>query len=321
MAPVTGARAAQLPRTGCSGRARDGVSDVARDRSRRGAQRVGPGRVRVLPKRSARRVLDRSVQRTTSAARSSGSTPHGRRPRHPRRRVRAHDDGCCSTPGANAEIFGAARRPTAARASGVAGTRRAEPPASRSVVGLVVIARPAAAPRVDACSSCGGECYQVNLTRRRSRRRALDPVVSSTRSTRWNPAPHADALVTFRSSLLDLAIVSASPELFLRIDEPDVVDADRSRAPRPPPRHARHQRRRTSAENVMIVDLARNDLGRVCEYGSVECRCCARRVAPRPPPSRQHRHRPAARRRRFRTMLVRATFPPASVTGAPKPRV
>jgi para-aminobenzoate synthetase / 4-amino-4-deoxychorismate lyase len=72
------------------------------------------------------------------------------------------------------------------------------------------------------------------------------------------------------------------------------------------------------AENVMIVDLMRNDLGRVCKYGSVEV---AALNEPRPAPGVWHlvstvrgTLRPDARD----SDLLRASFPPGSVTGAPK---
>jgi para-aminobenzoate synthetase/4-amino-4-deoxychorismate lyase len=73
-----------------------------------------------------------------------------------------------------------------------------------------------------------------------------------------------------------------------------------------------------AAEHVMIVDLMRNDIGRVCAYGTVE--------APRLPEAEPHPgvwHLVSKVRGRLRpgvgnADLVRATFPPGSVTGAPK---
>jgi para-aminobenzoate synthetase component 1 len=75
------------------------------------------------------------------------------------------------------------------------------------------------------------------------------------------------------------------------------------------------------AENVMIVDLARNDLGRVCEPGSVRvpelCRLEAHPGLVHLVSTVRGELRPGV----GLGGLVRATFPPASITGAPKPRV
>ena len=72
------------------------------------------------------------------------------------------------------------------------------------------------------------------------------------------------------------------------------------------------------AEHVMIVDLMRNDLGRVAEYGSVEAP-----VAPEAQPHSGVWHLVSEVRARLApgngdAALLRATFPPGSVTGAPK---
>jgi para-aminobenzoate synthetase component I len=71
----------------------------------------------------------------------------------------------------------------------------------------------------------------------------------------------------------------------------------------------------------MIVDLARNDLGRVCEYGSIDVPSL---FATEAHPGLAHLVSTVRGRLRAGVglaELVRATFPPASVTGAPKPRV
>src|SRR5918992_6220403 len=71
----------------------------------------------------------------------------------------------------------------------------------------------------------------------------------------------------------------------------------------------------------MIVDLARNDLGRVCEPGSITVPSLC---AVESHPGLHHLVTTVRGRRRPSAgvgALMRATFPPASVTGAPKPRV
>lgn len=163
-----------------------------------------------------------------------------------------------------------------------------------------------------------GECYQVNLTRRLRAPVALDPVALFDALTRVNPAPHA-ALVHPGPGLPGVSVVSASPELFLRVAGRHVVTRPVKGTGRDPARLANSAKDR--AENVMIVDLARNDLGRVCEFGTVRVGAlCAVEAHP----GLHHLVSTVEGRLRAGVTLgdlVRATFPPASVTGAPKPRV
>jgi para-aminobenzoate synthetase component 1 len=159
-----------------------------------------------------------------------------------------------------------------------------------------------------------GDCYQVNLTRQLTFGVAPDAFELLSVLADVNPAPYAAAL-----TVGDVSVVSASPELFLRVD---------GRAVETRPIKGTHvspdflaASAKDHAENVMIVDLARNDLGRVCEYGTVEVDAlCAIEAHP------GLRHLVSTVRGTLRAdttlgSLFRATFPPASVTGAPKPRV
>ena len=120
-----------------------------------------------------------------------------------------------------------------------------------------------------------GECYQVNLTRGSRATTRCDPVALSARSSTRHPAPHAALARGSRSPASTLAVVSASPERFLRVDGPRVetrpIKGTRARRGA-----ALRASAKDRAENVMIVDLARNDLGRVCEPGTIPCRRCAR---------------------------------------------
>jgi para-aminobenzoate synthetase component I len=163
-----------------------------------------------------------------------------------------------------------------------------------------------------------GECYQVNLTRRLDLAETLDPARLYTALTLWNPAPHG-ALCTFGPRLPAVAVVSASPELFLRVDGRAVVT--RPIKGTAVDRATLERSAKDRAENVMIVDLARNDLGRVCEFGSITVpELCAIEAHP----GLHHLVSTVEGRLRAEVglgSLVRATFPPASVTGAPKPRV
>ncbi|HEY6888512.1 MAG TPA: aminodeoxychorismate synthase component I [Solirubrobacter sp.] len=114
-------------------------------------------------------------------------------------------------------------------------------------------------------------------------------------------------------------IASLSPELFLRREGRVVTTGPiKGTAPRDQDPAALERSEKDRAEHVMIVDLMRNDLGRVAEYGSVE--------APERPDAQPHSgvwHLVSEVRARLApdhgdAALLRATFPPGSVTGAPK---
>jgi para-aminobenzoate synthetase component 1 len=159
-----------------------------------------------------------------------------------------------------------------------------------------------------------GDCYQVNLTRRLHTPRRADPIALFRELVRDNPAPHA-ALVRIG----DVAVVSASPERFLRLDRRRIQTRPIKGTSSDPAALLASAKDR--AENVMIVDLARNDLGRICTYGSVRVEAlCALEGHP----GLCHLVSTVAGTLRADVGLgdvVRATFPPASVTGCPKPRV
>ena len=187
----------------------------------------------------------------------------------------------------------------------------------RGTSGMTPRDHAAAVDRIQALLAAG-DCYQVNLTRRITFDVAPDPLALFAALTTANPAPHA-SVCTFGDALPGVAVVSASPELYLGVDGRDVetrpikgtaVDASTLLASA-----------KDRAENVMIVDLARNDLGRVCEFGSIDVPALLE-IERHPGLT----HLVSTVRGRLRAdvglaELVRATFPPASVTGAPKPRV
>ena len=122
------------------------------------------------------------------------------------------------------------------------------------------------------------------------------------------------------------ALVSLSPELFLARHGRQVrsapIKGTRSASPDPAAAAAEGRALAASekdrAENTMIVDLVRNDLGRVCEVGSVAVEALAE---PRPHAGVWHLVSEVSGRLRGDVGdagLLRATFPPGSVTGAPK---
>ncbi|MCL5961136.1 MAG: aminodeoxychorismate synthase component I [Chloroflexi bacterium] len=117
-----------------------------------------------------------------------------------------------------------------------------------------------------------GDVYQVNLSQRFSVPLSVSPWELYHRLRRVNPAPFS-AYLNFE----DIVVASSSPERFLRLAdgliETRPIKGTRPRGETPGLDRALAQELRSSpkdrAENVMIVDLLRNDLGRVAEIGSV----------------------------------------------------
>jgi para-aminobenzoate synthetase component I len=164
-----------------------------------------------------------------------------------------------------------------------------------------------------------GDCYQVNLTRRLTWPRAADPLALGAALRAANPAPHESVLVLPSPNGGTIGVVSASPERYLawrgsRVETRPIKGTGVCGSPLA-------ESAKDRAENVMIVDLARNDLGRCCEFGSVRV---SELCAVEQHPGLWHLVSTVRARRRpgiGPSELIRATFPPASVTGAPKPRV
>lgn len=118
-----------------------------------------------------------------------------------------------------------------------------------------------------------GDCFQVNLSQRLLARATGSPLELYGRLRSRNPAPFAAYF-----DLGEFTLASASPERFLRVQGTHVetrpIKGTRPRSA-DPTTDARRQDEllrstKDRAENVMIVDLLRNDLGRVCRYGSVQ---------------------------------------------------
>ncbi len=115
------------------------------------------------------------------------------------------------------------------------------------------------------------------------------------------------------------AVASLSPELFLRRRADEVTTSPiKGTVPRSQPPETLRRSAKDAAENVMIVDLMRNDLGRIARTGSVHV---AELLSVEPHPGVWHLVSTiTARLDGSDADLLRATFPPGSVTGAPKVR-
>ncbi|HEY6099011.1 MAG TPA: aminodeoxychorismate synthase component I, partial [Anaeromyxobacter sp.] len=173
-----------------------------------------------------------------------------------------------------------------------------------------------------------GDIFQANLSQRWTlAHEAADPVALAAalhrELARLSPAPHA---ACFGAG--DHAIASASPERFIELRgrriETRPIKGTRPRSSDPAEdarlREALRASAKDRAENVMIVDVMRNDLGRVCESGSIETpELCALESFP------QVHHLVSTVTGRLREDgdafdLLRACFPGGSITGAPKIR-
>ena len=117
-----------------------------------------------------------------------------------------------------------------------------------------------------------GDCYQVNLAQRFSAAACGDPWLAYQALRVLNPAPYAGYLSTPYARVL-----CASPERFLKVEH-GAVETKPIKGTRPRAGHARldaelaralRESVKDRAENVMIVDLLRNDLSRNCRPGSV----------------------------------------------------
>lgn len=127
-----------------------------------------------------------------------------------------------------------------------------------------------------------------------------------------NPAPFASYL-----RLPEIEIASASPELFLKKDG-NVITSAPIKGTKPPEQDDLEFGAKDIAENVMIVDLIRNDLGRICESGSVDV---PRLLETQVHPGLSHLVsyvEGALREGTTWPQISTALLPPGSVSGAPK---
>jgi len=162
-------------------------------------------------------------------------------------------------------------------------------------------------------SIAAGDVYQVNLCRVLAAPlpRDADAAALGAALAEGNPAPYS-AVVRLPDHGVEVA--SASPERFLRRDGALVESKPIKGTAATPDGFLPKDR----AENVMIVDLVRNDLGRVCEWGSVHV---PELLAVESHPGLHHLVSTVRGRLRAGNGWVEAidaTFPPGSVTGAPK---
>ncbi|MEW6282312.1 MAG: anthranilate synthase component I family protein, partial [Candidatus Eremiobacterota bacterium] len=168
-----------------------------------------------------------------------------------------------------------------------------------------------------------GDIFQVVLSQRTSRRSPADPVDIYRALRILNPSPYM-----FFFELGDFQLIGSSPEMLVKL-EGRWCETHPIAGTRPRGRDAAHDEAlekelladpKERAEHVMLVDLGRNDLGRVCRYGTVH--------VPQFMDVERFSHvmhlvsrvRGELREGLDGFDLVRAAFPAGTVSGAPKIR-
>lgn len=168
-----------------------------------------------------------------------------------------------------------------------------------------------------------GDCYQVNLAQRFQASYSGDEWQAFCRLNHANRAPFSAFLRLENSTILSL-----SPERFIQLQQQVIqtrpIKGTLPRLADPKQDAAQAEKLRTSskdqAENLMIVDLMRNDIGRVAEPGSVRV---PELFVVEPFPAVHHLVSTITARLPSTldaTDLLRAAFPGGSITGAPKVR-
>ncbi len=170
---------------------------------------------------------------------------------------------------------------------------------------------------------CAGDIFQVNLSQRLEVDINIDPYELYKRLRKINPAPFANYF-----NFDGVSIVGASPERFLKL-RGDWVETRPIKGTKPRGKTPKEDRAlaesllksvKDRAENIMIVDLERNDIGRVCRYGTVKVKELA--ILETYPTVFHLTSMVVGQLREGKSVidLVKATFPGGSITGAPKVR-
>jgi para-aminobenzoate synthetase component 1 len=170
---------------------------------------------------------------------------------------------------------------------------------------------------------CAGDIFQVNLSQRLEVDINIESYELYKRLRKINPAPFANYF-----NFEGVNIVGASPERFLKLrgdwieTRPIKGTKPRGRTPKEDKTLAESLKKsvKDRAENIMIVDLERNDIGRVCRYGTVKVKELA--ILETYPTVFHLTSTVVGQLREGKNAidLLKATFPGGSITGAPKVR-
>jgi para-aminobenzoate synthetase len=200
------------------------------------------------------------------------------------------------------------------------------PPVPRALTFAAREGRDAYLANIAAClhEIVEGETYEVCLTTELRSGGAIDPLAAYRALRARNPAPHAALL-----RLGDVSVLSSSPERFLRVDRERIVESKPIKGTAPRAVHPMEDAYRAAAlraddksraENLMIVDLVRNDLGRVCALGTVSVPALMAVESYATVHQLVTTVRGRLRDDACAMDAIRAAFPGGSMTGAPKLR-
>ncbi len=170
---------------------------------------------------------------------------------------------------------------------------------------------------------CAGDIFQVNLSQRLEVDINITPYELYKRLRKINPAPFANYF-----NFDGVSVVGASPERFLKV-RGDWVETRPIKGTKPRGKTLKEDKAlaeslvksdKDRAENIMIVDLERNDIGRVCRYGTVKVTELA--ILETYPTVFHLTSTVVGQLREEKNVidLLKATFPGGSITGAPKVR-
>jgi para-aminobenzoate synthetase component I len=170
---------------------------------------------------------------------------------------------------------------------------------------------------------CAGDIFQVNLSQRLEVSLDTPPYELYKRLRKINPAPFASYF-----NFEGVSIVGSSPERYLKVRgdwvETRPIKGTKPRGKTPEADKALGESllasKKDRAENIMIVDLERNDLGRVCRYGTVKVTELA--ILETYPTVFHLTSTVVGQLKPGKNVidLLKATFPGGSITGAPKVR-
>ena len=215
---------------------------------------------------------------------------------------------------------------TERRLDGLAPAAPSAPPVPGALTFVAREGRDAYLANIGAClhEIVEGESYEVCLTTELHSDGTIDPLAAYRSLRARNPAPYAALL-----RLGDVSVLSSSPERYLRVDRERIVESKPIKGTAPRAAHPAEDAYRAAAlrdddksraENLMIVDLVRNDLGRVCALGSVEVPTLMAVESYATVHQLVTTVRGRLRDDASAIDCIRAAFPGGSMTGAPKLR-